>query len=121
MRGTDRGSASIWVLAGGALLILVAMVAILRGTATLARHRAETAADASALAAAAQIGVSSQPCAAAATIAAANDASLSACHLDLASDGRSGQVQITVSVEVHLPVLGADKLHAGARAERGRS
>jgi secretion/DNA translocation related TadE-like protein len=117
----ERGSASIWVLAGAALLILVGVLAVLRGSATLARHRAETAADAASLAVAAQIGISAQPCLAAATIAAANAATVRSCRLDLAADGRSGQVEVTVSVEVHLPVLGADRVDGSARAERGRS
>jgi secretion/DNA translocation related TadE-like protein len=117
----DRGSASIWVLTGGALLILVALIAVLCGGATLARHRGETAADAWALPVADQIGISADPCASAPAIAAANGTTLHACRLNLAADGRSGQVEVTVSVEVHLAVLGADKVYAGARAERDRS
>ena len=58
----DRGSASIWVLACAALLLVVAATVAIRASATLARHRAESAADEAALAAAAQIGVGAQPC-----------------------------------------------------------
>ena len=53
----DRGSATIWVLACCALLLVVGRSSALRTAAVLARHRAEGAADLAALAAAGRIGV----------------------------------------------------------------
>jgi secretion/DNA translocation related TadE-like protein len=97
---------------------VVAGVAVLRGTATLARHRAETAADAAALAAAGQIGVSDDPCHRAAQIAAANRADLRNCRLNLTEDGRSGQVRVTVEFSISLPMVGLNTVLARARAER---
>jgi secretion/DNA translocation related TadE-like protein len=115
---SERGSASIWVMAGTALLLVVALTVTVRGTAILARHRAETAADAAALAAAAQIGVGLDPCAAAATIATANDAQMRSCRLELLNNGRSGRVLVTVTAVVHLPFLGPGTVSASARAQR---
>jgi secretion/DNA translocation related TadE-like protein len=114
----DRGSASIWVLACSALVLLAAVTFVIRTGATLVRHRAEFAADAAALAAAAQIGVQTQPCAAAAHIAALNGARLRGCRLELSDDGRSGQVAVVVMVDARLPILGADSVRASADAAR---
>jgi secretion/DNA translocation related TadE-like protein len=84
----------------------------------LARHRVEAAADLAALAAAGQIGVASDPCRAAARIAAANGAGLRACAATLADDGRSGSVTVTVGQSVRLPLLGVRDVIARARAIR---
>lgn len=114
----ERGSASIWVVAGAALLVLVALIIVIRSSATLARHRAETAADAAALAAAGQIGVSASPCAAASRVAAANGAALRSCQLNLAPNARSGQVAVIVGVDITLPVVGHQEAIGRARAQR---
>jgi secretion/DNA translocation related TadE-like protein len=114
----DRGSASIWVLASAALVLLIALTLVLRADATGARHRAEFTADAAALAAAAQIGVEAQPCTAAGRIAAVNGARLRSCRVTLADDGRSGQIVIVVTVDVRLPILGSDEVDARANAAR---
>ncbi len=116
--GDDRGSATIWVLACSVLVVAVALAVTLRACAVLARHRAETAADLAALAAAGRIGVADGACAAAGPIAAANGATLLSCRVELAPDGRSGTVDVRVSVPVRLPVAGAGRAAASARAGR---
>jgi secretion/DNA translocation related TadE-like protein len=117
-RRTDRGSASLWVLACCALLMAVAFAATLRGTAVLARHRAESAADLAALAAAGQIGVSAAICSAATKVAAANGTVVTACSPTLRPDGRSGTVTVRLILRVRLPVLGGAQVVASARAGR---
>lgn len=117
-RPDERGSATIWVLACGALLMAVAMVGTVRGVAVLARHRAESSADLTALAAAGQIGLSDRACDVAARIAAANGARLSSCRVALDPGGRSGTVAIAVIAIVALPVVGARTVAATARAGR---
>jgi len=117
-RGQDRGSASIWVLAGALLLFAVAAAGTLRGLAVLARHRAESAADLAALAAAGRIGVADDACARAADIAARNDARVTSCRVRLAADGRSGAVRVVVAAPVALPGIGSRQVTASARAGR---
>lgn len=117
----DRGSATIWVVAGGVLVLLVAMVAVIRGSAVLARERAEAAADLAALAAADGIGIdrsSADLCRRACPIAAANQARLVGCAARLGVDGRTGTVDVTVAVAVRLAVVGLVVVHAHARAAR---
>jgi secretion/DNA translocation related TadE-like protein len=117
-RVSDRGSASIWVLACAVLVVLVGVLASLRASAVLARHRAESAADLAALAAAGRIGVDSEGCAAARSIATDNGAALERCHLVLDPDGRSGTVDVTITLGVHLPGVGTQRVVATARAGR---
>jgi secretion/DNA translocation related TadE-like protein len=114
----DRGSASIWVLVCSAVVLLVGVAASLRTTAVLARHRAESAADFAALAAAGRIGVAADSCTVARSIAAANGALLVRCRTILAADGRNGTVDVTISVTVHLAGLTAQRVVATARAGR---
>jgi secretion/DNA translocation related TadE-like protein len=114
----DRGSASIWVLACSAVLLLAGVAAALRVTAVLARHRAESAADFAALAAAGRIGEAADGCAVARAIAAANEAVLVRCQSALAADGRSGTVDVAVTLSVRLPALGVQRITATARAGR---
>ncbi|WP_375484639.1 Rv3654c family TadE-like protein [uncultured Jatrophihabitans sp.] len=116
--GADGGSATLWVVACIALLLLVTEVAVVRAAAVVARHRAESGADLAALAAAGRIGVGGDACAAAARVAAANGVRLQACAVRLAADGRSGSVRTRVTLRVHLPVVGARQVVAGARAGR---
>jgi secretion/DNA translocation related TadE-like protein len=114
----DRGSASVWVLACSALVLLIGVATSLRTAAVLARHRAESAADFAALAAAGRIGLGGDSCTAAAALAAANGATLVRCRADLGSDGRTGTVDVAVSLPVRLPVLGNELVIATARAGR---
>lgn len=116
----ERGSASIWVLAVASLLLVVAGVVTVRGLAVLARHRAESAADLAALAAAARIGFGGTPCAAAGAIAVANGAVLRSCAAAVSADGRTGEVLVRVGLSVRLPGVGAREVVASARAGRGK-
>jgi secretion/DNA translocation related TadE-like protein len=114
----DGGSASVWVLACSALVLLIGVATSLRTAAVLARHRAESAADFAALAAAGRIGIGGDSCGAAAALAAANGAALVRCRAKLGPDGRIGTVDVAVSLPVRLPVLGIERVIATARAGR---
>jgi secretion/DNA translocation related TadE-like protein len=119
--GVDRGSATIWVLAACVLIALAGTVAVLRTEAVLARHRAESAADLAALAAAGRIGVGADYCAAARAIASADGAVLGRCVPALDAGGRSGTVIVRVRASVRLPVVGTRTVSATARAGRLRT
>jgi secretion/DNA translocation related TadE-like protein len=106
------------VLACSALVLLIGVATSLRTAAVLARHRAESAADFAALAAAGRIGLGGDSCAAAAELAAANGAALVRCRAYVGSDGRTGTVDVTVSLPIQLPVLGIERVIATARAGR---
>jgi secretion/DNA translocation related TadE-like protein len=114
----DRGAAALWVLACGAIVLAVGLLVLVRSLAVLARHRAESAADLAALAAAARIGVGGDPCAAADAVAAANDARLGSCLVALGPGGRSGTVRVVVIAHADLPVVGGREVSARARAGR---
>lgn len=117
--GSERGSASIWVLAVASLLLVVAGMVTVRGLAVLGRHRAESAADLAALAAAGRIGFTDAPCAVAGPIAAANGAAVRSCAAAVSPDGRSGAVLVRVVLLLHLPGVGTREVVASARAGRG--
>jgi secretion/DNA translocation related TadE-like protein len=117
-RRSERGSASIWVLTCAVIVLLVGVLATLRSGAVLARHRAESAADLAALAAAGRIGLDPDGCAVARSVAAANGASLTRCRLVLDPEGRSGTVDVTITLSVHLPGVGTQRVLATARAGR---
>jgi secretion/DNA translocation related TadE-like protein len=117
-RQADRGSATVWVLACCVLLLVVAGCVSIRTLAVLARHRAESAADLAALAAAGRIGVGDDECAAATAVATANAARLARCRVALDPAGRSGAVVVQVHIAVRLPVLGVRSVSASARAGR---
>jgi secretion/DNA translocation related TadE-like protein len=114
----ERGSASIWVVAFIGLVLLAGAVASLRTLAATSRHHAEAAADLAALGAANRIGVDAGACAAATRIAAMNGTELVTCRLDLAPDGRSGTVRVSVRTEVNLLVIGPQAVTAVAQAAR---
>ncbi len=117
--GTDRGSATIWLLGLAALIIAIALASVLRASAVLARHRLERAADLSALAGAAAIGRSgADPCTAAARVAEENGAQLAGCSTDLDDSGRVGTVAVLLSRPAQLPLLGSYQLRARAKAGR---
>jgi secretion/DNA translocation related TadE-like protein len=126
----DRGSASLWALSMAMVLWVCVAGVVLAGVAVIARHRAATAADMAALAAASVIarsefageptggpGGGSSACAAASAIALANDALLTSCHV-------TAQV-VDVTTRVQLPALGLlgrlglDSVSARARAGPG--
>jgi secretion/DNA translocation related TadE-like protein len=116
----DRGSASLWVVAAAALVLCAAAAITARIEAVLARHRADAAADLTALAVAGEIGVAPERriCAGGTGIAAANGALLTTCEARLDADGRTGTVRVTVTVVAVIPLVGRQRVSASARAER---
>jgi len=90
----ERGAGTVLVLGFSALVLLAASVAVLLGQAATVRHRAGTAADLAALAAA-RAGADNvpTPCRAARVIAARNAAELTSCSVDRHADAR---VAVTV-------------------------
>ncbi len=114
----DRGSASIWLLGLVALVLAVTITVLIQSAAILGRHRLQRSADLTALAAAGQIGLRSDPCQAARRIAIANRAVLDRCVANLDRGGRSGTVAIWLSDRIGLPLLGTRSLHARSRAGR---
>lgn len=119
-RDGQRGSASIRVLAGSALVIFATLVVQVRLAATFARHRVESAADLAALAAASGIGTSAAPCESAARIARLNAGRVTYCALDLDDSGRAGTVRVRISGEMHVVGIGVRQVTASARAARDR-
>lgn len=107
----ERGSATLWCVALSALLFTVAMAFALVGTVRVAHHRAQSAADLSALAAARwALASPEKACAQAARLAVQNGAELVRCALTEAT------VDVTVSVGLSLPGVGDRTVHARARA-----
>jgi secretion/DNA translocation related TadE-like protein len=106
------------VLALGGVILTLAVAMTARGSAVLARHRLERAADLTALAAAQQIGHTLQPCAVAPRIAAANAADLVSCTVRLDPSGRSGAVRVSLRRTVSLPLVGDRTLTSWSRAGR---
>lgn len=107
----ERGSGTIWIAAMAMTLCVVAVAVVLLGLAQTARHKANTAADLAALAAAQVLedGTGS-PCDIASSNAAANGARLAACAID-------GEiVSVSVSIDVQLGRLGLGTATATARA-----
>lgn len=117
-RRGDRGSATVWVLGFGALVVATAMVAVIAGSAVLARHHAEQAADLGALAAAQQIGRAGEPCLAARRVVTANGAEVRSCLATLDASGRSGSVAVVVTKPARFPLVGSRTVTARARAAR---
>ena len=82
-RGRDRGGATVSVLAVGLLCVLVAGCFAAAGAAIVARHRAQSAADLAALAAAVHVADGPDPaCGHARRIASANAARLVSCRVE---------------------------------------
>ncbi len=120
---SERGSASLWMLAMATVLWVSVAGVVLAGVAIGARHRAATAADLSALAAASALqraqlerdpSAAATACATARIIAAANEATVDSCQV-------SGLVvDVTTSVAVRalasFGFLGLDSVSARARA-----
>lgn len=107
----DRGSAGIWLLGLCAVLALTATAAVLVGSAMVTRHRADNAADLSALAAAGKAAEGERSaCAAAADIATSMGADLLGCTLT------GGVADVTVGVSAQLGAVGLAAAQASARA-----
>lgn len=109
--GRDRGSVSVWVAAILAVLWLVTTVAVSYGGVVVGRHRAETAADLAALAAAVHAPDGpAAACAVAADLAVRNGGRLSGCRLV------GDDVEVTVTRQVDVIRLGRRTAVARARA-----
>lgn len=110
-RGGDEGGATVFAAIAMLALLSVTALAVQLGAASLARNRAELAADSAALAGA--LAVLDGPptaCARAAVVATANGATLEHCALD------GADVLVIVTVGVHLGPLAAT---ATGRARAG--
>jgi len=114
VRGADRerGSASLWLLALGLVLVAAALAGAAVGAARVARHQARTAADLAALAGAARtLDDPHAACTRAAEFAGRNGARLVGCTVD------GLDLQITVAVAVTPPIGRLDRVAmASARA-----
>ena len=112
MSDRERGSATVWVLALAGVLAVVGAAAVLVAAAVTARHRAGSAADLAALAAAGR-AVLGDPdaCAVAARVAGGNGARLATCRV-----GDDAVVAVTVVVPVRLGPLGLYEATGRARA-----
>ena len=120
---SDDGSATLWVLALATVLWLSVAAVVLAGVAISARHRAATAADLAALAAASAVervqgehgpNPAAAACAVARTVAAANDATVERCQVI----GAIVDVTTTVAIPALASVrfLGVESVSARARA-----
>ncbi|GAA1269367.1 hypothetical protein Psi02_19340 [Planotetraspora silvatica] len=107
----DKGSATVWMIAIMAVVWITTMAVVDVAVARVARHRAQSAADLSALAAAARAASALEDgCARARTVANANGARVHQCSI---SDGIA---TVAVSVRFALPVFGSRTAAAVARA-----
>ncbi|MCK8612983.1 Rv3654c family TadE-like protein [Gordonia sp. C13] len=109
----DQGNATVLGAFAIAALAAVLVMVIYVGAAVLARHRAQSAADLSALAAAADhVAGESDPCTAARAVAAAQrpSAEVVSCRLD------GDDVLVSVRVPVDLGSFGVRAATASARA-----
>lgn len=107
----DRGSMTVWVAAVLALIGLSVGVALAYGTAVIGRHRAETAADLAALAAAAHVPDGpTAACRTAATVATRNGSAVRTCRV------AGTDVEVVVYRVVDLAGLGQHTVVVRARA-----
>jgi secretion/DNA translocation related TadE-like protein len=110
----DRGSATLLAVAMVALILAACGGAVVVGTAVIARHRAQSAADLAALAAAGRLAAGqATACGWAASLANSMHASVAGCVVqDL-------DVIVTVDVPVPLSRWGIGSARASARAGPG--
>lgn len=108
----DSGVATLWAAGGIAAIMAIIVFVFLLGAAEIARHRATSAADLSAIAAAGQApSGEGQACDRAAWVARRMGVSLSSCRLD----GWDALVEVTVPARGPLSTFGS----ASARARAG--
>ncbi|MEV8636727.1 Rv3654c family TadE-like protein [Streptosporangium sp. NPDC051023] len=108
----DRGAATVWMVGFMALIFVVASAIVLAGTARVARHRARSAADLSALAAARlAFADPRRGCAEASLSAVGNGTRLMRCSIN-----GYGIADVQVTVRLSLPALGSRLITASARA-----
>lgn len=107
----DRGSGTLWVASMVVILSVASVTVVLLGVAQTARHRANSAADLAALAAAQVLmDETGTPCEVASGNATANGARLTSCAVD-------GEiVTVSVGVDVRLGRFGLGAATATARA-----
>jgi secretion/DNA translocation related TadE-like protein len=117
-RSRDSGSATILMLGIAAVVLAAGCATAMLAAAISARHSAQAAADLAALAAATHIGIDDGGCAAAERIASRNGAQLDGCVIQIAADGRSGIVEVTVSRPAGTGPLAGLRATARAAAER---
>ncbi|MEV7772716.1 Rv3654c family TadE-like protein [Kitasatospora sp. NPDC086791] len=105
-RGPDTGSATVWLLALAVLGTAVFAATLAVGSVVVARHRAESAADLAALAAADRLLLDPDGgCARAMGIAAAQGADLVSCGVDRSSDAVEVVAEVRAGgLPVRLPV-----------------
>ncbi len=114
--GEERGSASPPAVAAVGVLVAVTVGALGFGSAVVARHRAQAAADLAALAAAAQVGAGAGvACRRAATLAGEMGARVGACSVE------GLVVIVTVEVDTAVRLAGGQAARAVARAGPGRA
>ena len=110
-RVADQGNATVLVIAVAASVLAAGVVGSALGGAIVVRHRAATAVDAAALAAALDVAAGDEPaCARAARLARANAASLAGCTFH----GAVVDVSITASAGGWLGWLPTVRLNARA-------
>src|SRR5690606_26794558 len=108
---TERGSATVWAVALMALLMAVAVVFTYAGLARVARHRAQSAADLSALAAARlALEGEERACSVARSLARMNRSILDHCSV------RESVAEVEVTVRFALPAIPERLIRARARA-----
>ncbi len=107
----DRGSASVLTVGGMAVLLTVTMLLVWVGAAIEARHRAQSAADLAALAAAgAAITGETDACGLAKWVTDQMGATLSSCRLN------GGDARVEVAVRPPGVLAGFGSAHARSRA-----
>ncbi|GAA2880905.1 flp pilus-assembly TadE/G-like family protein [Streptosporangium fragile] len=114
--GREQGSATIWTVGLAALIFAVAMAVVLAGSARVARHRAQGAADLSALVAARlAFADPERSCVKASLLAVGNGAEVIRCSV-----GDDGVADVQVAVRLSLPVpIGSGGVRVTARARAG--
>ncbi len=109
---TDRGAASVWLLALGMAVVAVAAFGASVGAAIIARHQAQSAADLGALSAAVHaVEGATAACGHATRVVSANHARLMEC--------RVVGLEAVVSVRRRAAGLAAALPHASARSRAG--
>jgi secretion/DNA translocation related TadE-like protein len=110
----DRGSATLLAVAMMAMILAVVGAAVVVGSAVIARHRAQSAADLAALAAAGRLADGQNAaCGWAAAVAQQMNARVTACAVE------SLDVVVTVDVDAALGRWGLGTARAAARAGPG--
>lgn len=123
LRKPEAGSGTIYVLTIAIVLAFATFVVVLIGQAMAIRHRADAAADLSALAGADSVRSGGEPCGAAARIAAANGGHLVSCVTATAAGGDPAAAagQVVVQVTATGTALGGRVLTATAQARAGQA